>query len=585
MSLRSGRSLASLPLIVGVLCLAQLLGCEGRVSIGTRCAEDASCADGLRCRFGRCRAQCTTANDCTSGAICIGEPGVCTLVTDTCEASCPDGLVCTGSMCAIPCTPVAGCRGGSVCAETSSGSVCIAVSSDAGAPDAPESLDAPEPSDVPEPPDAFVQSDAGPPVAGWERPLRLCAGSAHACAIRDEKVYCWGGNHTSQLGDSTMSSRRDHDGLCGPWDCSDHPEHPVLADTGAGTTTLRGVTAIACGADNTCALLGDGSVWCWGADTSGSGVLGHMGTGSHADRAVAARATSIEVGRFHACARVDGELVCWGANERGGEEDGRLGSAGPSTFTPRAAERFAAAWELALGGLFTCGVGSEGVRCVGRNEGDVTGLGRGGPDPTGNLVPGLPAVLDDLSAGAVFACAIAGGTAHCWGAQTHLVLADTDVPTCFAGSPFFACRASAEAVDRGVGVIGETLVRLSRGQAETMCAVTEGRRVICWGWNGWGQAGLDAPADVGALTSLVQTDADAPLEDVEDVACGAAFCCARTTTDAVHCWGENDFGQLGNGTTDSRDPVVDGGVPDGGTATVALPHPRAVPVDFSRIAP
>jgi alpha-tubulin suppressor-like RCC1 family protein len=118
-----------------------------------------------------------------------------------------------------------------------------------------------------------------------------------------------------------------------------------------------------------------------------------------------------------------------------------------------------------------------------------------------------------------------------------------------------------------------------------MCAVTEGRRVICWGWNGWGQAGLDAPADVGALTSFVQTDADAPLEDVEDVVCGAAFCCARTATDAVHCWGENDFGQLGNGTTDSRDPVVDGGVPDGGTATVALPHPRAQAVDFSRIRP
>jgi alpha-tubulin suppressor-like RCC1 family protein len=460
--------------------------------------------------------------------------------------------------------------------------VCIATSTGSGAPDASEAIDAPE-IDAPQPNDTG-RADAGT-GASWERPLRLCAGSAHACAIHDDGVYCWGANHSSQLGDSPTSTRRDHEGVCGPWECNDHPQYPVLVAAGAGTMPLTSVTAIACGTDTSCALRSDGSVWCWGADTSGSGVLGHSGTGSHADVAITSGATSIEVGRFHACARVDGELVCWGQNDRSGEEDGRLGSAGPSTSAPRRADRFADAWELALGGQFTCGVGSEGVRCVGRNEGDVTGLGRDGPNPIGSIVPGLPPALDDLSAGAVFACAIAGDTAHCWGAQTRLVLADTDVPMCFAGSPFYACRSSAEAVDRGFDVRGERLVRLSRGPAETMCAITDAGRVLCWGWNAWGQAGLVAPDEIGSLTSFVRTLGDVPLEGVDEVACGAAFCCARTTTDAVHCWGENDFGQLGNGTTDSLDPIVDGGVPDGGTATVALPHPRADEVDFTQIAP
>lgn len=576
---------ASVVSVLLTVCLFEVLGCEGRVSIGTRCAEDSACADGLRCRFGRCRAQCTTANDCTSGSLCIGEPGVCTLVTDTCEASCPDGLVCTGSMCAIPCTPVAGCRGGSVCAETASGSVCIALSSDAGTLDSSEPLDTQDPLDSLEPldtPDPLDAPDGGPPI-DWERPLRLCAGYAHACAIRDGRVYCWGANHSSQLGDSDGSVAIAHDGYCGPWDCSDHPALPVLRDTGASTTTLTDVRAISCGTEHTCALTTGGSVWCWGADT-GSGILGHEGTGSHAGVAVTSGASSIEVSRFHACARVGSELQCWGLNG-GMTEDGRLGSGGPAASRPRLAVRFEGAYELALGSHFTCRVSSEGVRCVGTNEGDVTGLGRAGADPTGRIVAGLPAGIVDLSAGTVFACAVAAGTAHCWGAQTHQVLADTDVPMCFEPSPFFYCRAAAEEVARGFDVRDEVLVRLSRGQAETMCAITAGGRVLCWGWNELGQAGLDAPPDVGALTEFVTTAPDAPLEAVEEVACGGAFCCARTASDEVWCWGENDLGQLGNGTTDSRDPIVDGGVPDGGTATVSLPHPRAQAVDFSRIVP
>lgn len=580
-------------------------GCESRISLGARCGDEAACEAGLRCEFGRCRAQCVSANDCPSGAICIGTPGVCTLATDTCDAVCAEGLVCAGTVCAIPCDAVTDCRGGSICDGATD--VCVSETiADAGTADA--GMDAP----AMEPPDAFeadapavdafdldafsadaIAADApsvdAPSIDAMVRgePAHaMCVGYAHVCAIRGGQVYCWGAASSNQLGDSPMSTAIDHDALCGPWDCSDRPERPVLRTTGASTVPLRNVVALACGINNTCALVDDGSpsggsVWCWG----GTGeVLGHLGSGSHAGFVISEGATSIELGRDHGCARVDGGYLCWGVNATGDGEDGRLGSTGPSTSVARAAPVFVGASDLALGGQFTCRRGAEGVRCVGRNESEVTASGVRGPDPVGRPIAGMPSFIDDLTATSVSACVTGDGTAHCWGGELSRVLApgDEPLPECFDGSPAFYCRPNARPIARGFDVRSEHLVSLSRGQANTICAITREQRVLCWGWNSHGQAGIDGAAtgwdDIDRLSGFVSTSPGVPLEGAVSVGCGAASCCADTHA-GVYCWGENDFGQLGNGTTDSRD--VDAGITTSDTA--ALPHPYATPVDFSGI--
>lgn len=556
------------------------MACEGRVSLGGPCASGGRCAEGLLCEYGRCRAQCTNANQCPSGAICIGDPGVCTLTTDTCDADCAEGLVCSGSVCAIPCSAVTGCRGGSICDDTDA--VCVAATDvDAGTED-----DATITEDAAELEDAGNDASTDAAVTRGELARSLCVGFAHACAIRGGRVYCWGAAYANQIGDAPTETSLDHEGTCGPYDCQDRPRDPVLRTDGAGTVPLEDVVSIACGRDTTCALVDDGSVdtgsvWCWG----GTGeVLGHGGLGAHAGFVIREGATSLEVGRHHACARVGAGYQCWGTNGRTADvEDGRLGSDGPDTTTTRAAPRFDDALDLALGGHFTCRVGEEGVRCLGFNEAEVTGLGTRAPDPVGHLVSGVTSSIVDLSAGVAYACAIEDDDAHCWGSNDSGALASEPVPICFGEDGGGFCRPGAQPVERGFDVRAVDLRSLSRGQSLTVCAITAESRAICWGSNSHGQAGIDDPSwsDVRVLARFVSTARGVPLEGIRSIGCGAATCCADTVGGEVYCWGENDLGQHGNGSTDSV--LVDAG-PVGGDI-VALPHPYASPVDFSEISP
>jgi alpha-tubulin suppressor-like RCC1 family protein len=84
------------------------------------------------------------------------------------------------------------------------------------------------------------------------------------------------------------------------------------------------------------------------------------------------------------------------------------------------------------------------------------------------------------------------------------------------------------------------------------CAVTTAGGVKCWGSNGTGQLGDGTtttrytPVDVSGLTSGVAT-----------VAAGPGRTCAVSTAGGVKCWGSNPTGQLGDGTTKTRTTPVD----------------------------
>jgi alpha-tubulin suppressor-like RCC1 family protein len=104
-----------------------------------------------------------------------------------------------------------------------------------------------------------------------------------------------------------------------------------------------------------------------------------------------------------------------------------------------------------------------------------------------------------------------------------------------------------------VDVIGFSsgAVDVTCGEFHT-CAVTASNGMKCWGYNDYGQLGDGTqsneltPVDVSGLTSGVAA-----------VTAGAYFTCAVTITGGVKCWGENKFGQLGDGIPGNKTAPAD----------------------------
>lgn len=123
----------------------------------------------------------------------------------------------------------------------------------------------------------------------------LALGQLHGCGLRASgAVWCWGSNTFGQLGDGALMDR----------------------DTPAPVHGLSDVVALSAADNHTCALQSDGAIWCWGSNT-----FGQLGDGSTASRPVAvpsfalpAQAVAISTQADQTCALLRDETVwCWGA--------------------------------------------------------------------------------------------------------------------------------------------------------------------------------------------------------------------------------------------------------------------------------
>jgi alpha-tubulin suppressor-like RCC1 family protein len=241
--------------------------------------------------------------------------------------------------------------------------------------------------------------DSAAPVAvvGVAGAVAVSTGSYHACAVLDSgAVVCWGRNVRGALGDGALGNS-------------------------SVAVPVRGITdAVAVSAgnirDETCALLADGHVRCWGA-----GARGQLGNASRRDSAVPVEvaglgaAAAVAAGGEHACAVVAGGAVeCWGAGARGQLGDGtRRASALPVLVTGLAGARAVAVDPRG----YSCAVlGSGAVYCWGFNRKNQLGDGRW---PLGSSVPVRTVGISNavaVTAGRGHACALlATGAADCWG--------------------------------------------------------------------------------------------------------------------------------------------------------------------------
>ena len=78
--------------------------------------------------------------------------------------------------------------------------------------------------------------------------------------------------------------------------------------------------------------------------------------------------------------------------------------------------------------------------------------------------------------------------------------------------------------------------------------VIEGGRAYCWGGNGDGELGDGSTADSGVPVA-VDTSGVLAGNTLTQISSGWGFACAVDTLGAAYCWGDNDYGVLGDGST------------------------------------
>ena len=269
---------------------------------------------------------------------------------------------------------------------------------------------------------------------------------------------------------------------------------------------------------------------------------------------------SISAGQLHTCAvtKLDG-VKCWGNNA--------VGQLGDDTKLTRTIPvdvygLTSGVLSMSAGGLHTCAVTkTAGVRCWGINSNGQLGNGSMTQSLTPVLVTGTDtAPLSNIASGRAHTCAMTSASGvKCWGWNGYGQLGESTLVDRTTPTAVFGLASGVASIEAG---------------AIHTCAVLNTGGVQCWGDNGSGQIGnggnpsleVMKPANVTSLSSGVLS-----------VSAGDAHTCAVTAS-AVKCWGSNDKGQLGNGSTaTSVTPVtvsvLSSGVKSvsaGGTQTCAI---------------
>jgi alpha-tubulin suppressor-like RCC1 family protein len=214
-----------------------------------------------------------------------------------------------------------------------------------------------------------------------------------------------------------------------------------------------------------------------------------------------------------------------------GSEDTPVGPSAPEAELATAGAALPSFVQITVGSGHTCAVTSGGlIYCWGDNSSGQLGDGT----TTDRLLPvrvrGGTLRFRRVTAGSLHTCAeTRDGKAYCWGNNAWGQLGTGDNANRLTPTTF---------------TIGLTFRRVEAGSQHT-CGVTTGSDAYCWGNNSSGQLG--DPSSAGFTRTSPVRVSNSPAFTAIDP--GASHTCALTTSSRVFCWGNNSFGQLGNGTT------------------------------------
>lgn len=414
--------------------------------------------------------------------------------------------------------------------------------------------------------DASSGRSAPAPVPGIAGAVAIAAGYQHTVVLlRDGSVWAWGGNDSGQLGSGTVSPA--FSGISTPtqvvglhaivqvaagtrhtlalaadgtvWAWGDNSS----GDLGDGTTTTSalpvavsglGRTAFIAAGSYSLAIEADGSAWAWGANG-----YGQLGDGTYVDRlapvplaGVPALAKASVAFLHSAAVAVDGTVWCWGANDKGQLGDGTT----VGRQTPVATQGLSAAVAVATGEAHTVALKADGT---------VWAWGDDGSGQLGNGVRIFTTTPTAPFDGAGLVAASAGGR--------HSVLLAADGTVLAAGNNDYGQLGDGTRVSRATfaPVGGLPIVKqLSAGFYHSLALASDGS-VWAWGLDYEGRLGNGPGGDPGLVPVAVSG-----LASVTSVAAGGDHSLALAGDGTVWAWGDNSHGQLGDGSTTSRDVPV-----------------------------
>ena len=383
----------------------------------------------------------------------------------------------------------------------------------------------------------------------------------------DGNAYAWGNNTYGQLGDGTTVYPR---------------TTPVMVKKPTGTPSAFTYVQVSAGGSHSLALGSDGYAYAWG--NNGVGQLGNNTTSgdnansvpvrvrdpnSPTDTGKGLKAIQVSAGSNHSLALgSDGNAYAWGSNAYGQLGNGTTGNPRTTpvmvkkpTGTPSAFTYV----QVSAGNNYSLALGSDGYAYAWGNNpygqlGNNTSSGFSSvpvrvcnPSTRSNVNTGLKAI--QISAGFYHSMAVGSdGYAYAWGNNPNGQLGNN---TRTSSTVPVRVRDSGNPSDASTGL---KAIQISAGGWHSLAIDTDGN-TLAWGANWYGGLGNNDSGDrltpVKVFASEQSTNAVGPWLNAARVSAGYYNSLAIDKNGNTKAWGWNEYGHLGDGTTDdSKVPVA-----------------------------
>ena len=361
---------------------------------------------------------------------------------------------------------------------------------------------------------------------GGRRLVAIDAGFRHTCAVdAGGRAYCWGENYNGTLG-------------------TGHKRSELVPAKVAGTgPNGRPMATVSAGGSHTCASAKSRRPFCWGSNTFHQVSPSDRGAFLKPHKIATGRVSDISAGDWYTCAVVEAtDIYCWGRNSDGQIGDGtkELAKAPTKVKTPGGGLNGTEPEQVQATYNTTCAMDAAGVAYCWGSQGSWMAGRTWRPALTPKPVAATPTGLD----GEALTELTDAGFSWC-------AMRSPTQPTCWSEGPFTEptynrLRGTFRDVATDGVIGGAPLHSLDTG-TEIACALDDNGKAFCWGNGALGVPGTYKSRDPVA----VDTSGVLAGKTLVDIATDEAHTCVVDDAGKAYCWGEDNFGEVGNGDDDS----------------------------------